>query len=82
MFDFHRFMLYNIFFYALKRLFENVVIAKSVPKLRIVLTIIKQNRKIIFSFSCFEQFLITDDTFSGLRGFERENRKLFDRKNV
>ena len=48
MFDFHRFMLYNIFFYALKRLFENVVIAKSVPKLRIVLTIIKQNRKIIF----------------------------------
>lgn len=37
MFDFHRFMLYNIFFYALKRLFENVVIAKSVPKLRIVL---------------------------------------------
>ena len=24
MFDFHRFMLYNIFFYALKRLFENV----------------------------------------------------------
>ena len=72
MFDFHRFMLYNIhqciehtetkcyfyniFFYALKRLFENVVIAKSVPKLRIVLTIIKQNRKIIFSFSCLEQF--------------------------
>ena len=33
MFDFHRFMLYNIFFYALKRLFENVVIAKSVPKI-------------------------------------------------
>ena len=56
MFDFHRFMLYNIFFYALKRLIENVVIAKSVPKLRIVLTIIKQNRKIIFSFSCLEQF--------------------------
>ena len=59
MFDFHRFMLYNIFFYALKRLFENVVIAKSVPKLRIVLTIIKQffmfrtvlnNRRYIFRF--------------------------------
>ena len=29
MFDFHRFMLYNIFFYALKRLFENVVIEKA-----------------------------------------------------
>ena len=25
MFDFHRFMLYNIFFYALKRLFEKDV---------------------------------------------------------
>lgn len=56
MFDFHRFMLYNIFFYALKLSFRKRCYCKSVPKLRIVLTIIKQNRKIIFSFSCLEQF--------------------------
>lgn len=77
MFDFHRFMLYNIFFYALKRLFENVVIAKSVPKLRIVLTIIKPKSEDYFQFFMFRTVLNNRRYIFRFEGIRKGKPKTF-----